>query len=250
MVKVIKQELKRMIKIVGTNFKYHLDYDYDTNRDCSAHGCDDEGICRCSSIENAKVISIRIPSVVNEIYANYFDNTLSTKRNSTINTILGGVTKEIDIYTIDRILRINKAYEPTNWEIQVCGGYYGEEIDDVILEDFIARKIEDELDKAFDIIDLTKRIEYLLELEYGHILPDLQGLKYSIEMVERDSIIFGSDEHYRKVNTESLDYYSDKNYSGIRGIVVKSGDKWRIVDGYHRIFTTKWPKLKVLAATK
>ena len=246
MVKVIKQELKRMIKIVGTNFKYHLDYDYDTNRDCSAHGCDDEGICRCSSIENAKVISIRIPSVVNEIYANYFDNTLSTKRNSTINTILGGVTKEIDIYTIDRILRINKAYEPTNWEIQVCGGYYGEEIDDVILEDFIARKIEDELERAFDLIDLTKRVEYLLELEYGHILPALQGLKYSIEIVERDSIIFGSDEHYRKVNTESLDYYSDKNYSGIRGVALVKDGRFRLIDGYHRSSTSENIKIQLL----
>jgi hypothetical protein len=226
-----------MIKIVGTNFKYHLEYDYDATRDCSAHGCDDEGICRCSSIENAEVIAIRIPSVVNEIYANYFDNTLSTKRNSTINTILGGVTKEIELYTIDRILRINKAYEPTNWEIQVCGGYYGQEIDDIIL---------DELERAFDLIDLTERIEYLLKLEYGHILPALQGLKYSIETVERDSIIFGSDEHYRKVNTESLDHYSDKNYTGIRGVALVKDGRFRLIDGYHRSSTSENIKIQLL----
>ena len=237
-----------MIKIVGTNFKYHLEYDYDTNRYCSEHGCDDEGICRCSSIENAEVISIRIPSLVNEIYANYFDNTLSTKRNSTINTILGGVTKEIDLYTIDRILRINKAYEPTNWEVQVCGGYYGQEIDDIILEDSVARKIEDELEMAFDLIDLTERVEYLLKLEYGHILPTLQGLKYSIEMVERDSIIFGSDEHYRKVNTENIDHYSDKNYSGIRGVAIFKDGRFRLIDGYHRSSTSENIKIQLLIA--
>ena len=237
-----------MIKIVGTNFKYHLEYDYDTNRYCSEHGCDDEGICRCSSIENAEVLAIRIPSLVNEIYANYFDNTLSTKRNSTINTILGGVTKEIDLYTIDRILRINKAYEPTNWEIQVCGGYYGQEIDDIILEDSVARKIEDELEMAFDLIDLTERVEYFLKLEYGHILPALQGLKYSIEMVERDSIIFGSDEHYRKVNTENIDHYSDKNYSGIRGIALVKDGKFRLIDGYHRSSTSENIKIQLLIA--
>ena len=237
-----------MIKIVGTNFKYHLEYDYDTNRDCSAHGCDDEGICRCSSIENAKVISIRIPSVVNEIYANYFDNSLSTKRNSTINTILGGVTKEIDIYTIDRILRINKAYEPTNWEVQVCGGYYGQEIDDVLLENSVAQKIEDQINEALSIIDLTSRIEYLLMLEYGSILPALQGRQYSIETVERDSIIFGSDEHYRKVNTKSLGHYSDKNYNGIRGIALVKDGKFRLIDGYHRSSTSENIKIQLLIA--
>jgi len=237
-----------MIKIVGTNFRYHTDYDYNDYRDCDAYGCNEEGICRCGTIEDAHVISVKIPSIVNEIYANYFDDTLASKRNSTINSILGGVSKEIDIYTIDRILRINKVYEPTNWEVQVCGGYYGQEIDDIILEDSTARKIENELDKAFDIIDLTERIEYLLMLEYGEILPTLQGRKYSIETVERDSIIFGSDDHYRKVNTKSLDHYSDKNYTGIRGIALVKDDRYRLIDGYHRSSTSENIKIQLLIA--
>jgi hypothetical protein len=237
-----------MIKIVGTNFRYHTDYDYNDYRDCNAYGCDEEGICRCGTIENAHVISVKIPSMVDEIYANYFDDTLATRRNSTINSILGGVSKEIDIYTIDRILRINKAYEPTNWEVQVCGGYYGEEIDDIILDDSIAVKIEQQLDKAFDIIDLTERIEYLLELEYGEILTALQGRQYSIETVERDSIIFGSDEHYRKVNTKSLDHYSDKNYTGVRGIALVKDDRYRLIDGYHRSSTSENIKIQLLIA--
>jgi len=237
-----------MIKIVGTNFRYHTDYDYNDYRDCSAYGCDEEGICRCGTIEDAHVISVNIPNMVNEIYANYFDDTLATRRNSTINSILGGVSKEIDIYTIDRILRINKVYEPTNWEVQVCGGYYGQEIDDIILDDSVARKVEQQLDKAFDIIDLTERIEYLLKLEYGEILPALQGRKYSIETVERDSIIFGSDEHYRKVNTKSLDHYSDKNYTGIRGIALVKDDRYRLIDGYHRSSTSENIKIQLLIA--
>ena len=236
------------MKIVGTNFRYNTEYDYSDYRDCSAHGCDDEGICRCGTIEDAHVVSVNIPSMVNEIHANYFDNTLATKRNSTINNILGGVSKEIDIYTIDRILRINKVYEPTNWEVQVCGGYYGQEIDDIILDDSVARKVEDQLDKAFDIIDLTERIEYLLMLEYGKILPELKDRKYSIENIERDSIIFGSDEHYRKVNTKSLDHYSDRNYTGIRGIALSKNDKFRLIDGYHRSSTSENRTIKLVIA--
>lgn len=234
--------------IVGVSFKYHTNYDYDTHRNCEAHGCDEEGICRCETLENAHVVTVDIPSIVNEIYNSIFDNSLSSKRNSTINSILGGVSKEIDIYTIDRILRINKAYEPTNWEVQVCGGYYGQEIDDVLLENSVAQKIEDQINEALSIINLTPRIEYLLMLEYGSILPALQGRQYSIETVERDSIIFGSDEHYRKVNTKSLDHYSDKNYTGIRGIALVKDDRYRLIDGYHRSSTSENIKIQLLIA--
>jgi hypothetical protein len=234
--------------IVGVSFKYHTNYDYETHRDCGAHGCDEEGICRCETLENAHVVTVDIPSIVNEIYNSIFDNSLSSKRNSAINSILGGVSKEIDIYTIDRILRINKAYEPSNWEVQVCGGYYGQEIDDVLLENSVAQKIEDQINEALSIIDLTSRIEYLLMLEYGNILPALQGRQYSLETVERDSIIFGSDEHYRKVNTKSLDHYSDKNYQGIRGIALVKDGKFRLIDGYHRSSTSENIKIQLLIA--
>ena len=234
--------------IVGVSFKYHTNYDYDAYRDCGAHGCDEEGICRCETLENAHVLTVDISSIGNEIYNSIFDNSLSSKRNSAINSILGGVSKEIDIYTIDRILRINKAYEPSNWEVQVCGGYYGQEIDDVLLENSIAQKIEDQINEALSIIDLTSRIEYLLMLEYGNILPALQGRQYSIETVERDSIIFGSDEHYRKVNTKNLDHYSDKNYTGIRGIALVKDGRYRLIDGYHRSSTSENIKIQLLIA--
>ncbi len=234
--------------IVGVSFKYHTNYDYDSYRNCGDHGCDEEGICRCETLENAHVVTVNIPSIVNEIYNSIFDNSLASKRNSAINSILGGVSKEIDIYTIDRILRINKAYEPTNWEVQVCGGYYGQEIDDVLLENSVAQKIEDQINQALSIIDLTPRIEYLLMLEYGSILPVLQGRQYSIETVERDSIIFGSDEHYRKVNTKSLDHYSDKNYTGIRGIALVKDSRYRLIDGYHRSSTSENIKIQLLIA--
>ena len=235
-----------MIKIVGTDFRYHTDYNYNDFRDCKSSFCGEEGICRCGIIENAHIISVNIPSMVDEIYKTHFDDTLSTKRNSTINSILGGVSKEIDIYTIDRILRINKVYKPSNWEVKVCSGYYGQEIDDIILDYSVGVKIEEQIHKAFDLNDIKSRIEYLLILEYGSILPDIKDLTYSVETIERDNIIFGGDRHYRKVNTKSLEYYSDKNYNGIRGIALFKNSKFRLIDGYHRSSTSENRTIKLL----
>jgi len=235
-------------KIVNKSFQYCTEYDYDSQTSCSESGCDDEGICRCSTIENAHIISVNVTSMVNDIYPSYFDKSLSTKRNNTINSILGGTSKEIDKYTIDRILRINKVYEPTNWEINVCGGYYGQEIDNIILEDSVARKLEEQIDEALSIIELTTRVEYLLNLEYGHILPSLQSCQYSVETIERDKIIFGNDNHYKKINLKNIDHYSDNNYNSIRGIVLKKDEEYRLIDGYHRCSSTNNKTIQLIVA--
>lgn len=238
------------MKIRGFNFKYCTEYDYDSHRDCYSHGCDDEGICRCSTIENAHIISVDVTKMVTDIREEYFDNSQASIRNSKINSVLGNITNDIDTYTIDRILRINGAYEPSNWEIQICGGYYGQEIDDIILEDFVASKIEKQLEEAFEINDLTKRIEYLLKLEYGYILPELKDCKYEVDTVLRDKIIFGSKNQHKKVATEKLSHYSDKNYDSYRGIVIPKDDEYRLIDGYHRCFASENMRVEVIKAIK
>lgn len=234
--------------IIDVDFKHELEYNYDTYTSCSESGCNEEGICRCSIIENAHVVSVNIPLMTTHIYGNYFDNSTSTKRNSTINSILGGISKEIDIYTIDRILRINGTYKSSNWNIKICSGYYGQEVDEVKLKDEVAKKIETQINDAFSIIDLKKRIEYLLMLEYGSILPELNEVKYSIQSIERDKVIFGNDEHYRRVNSKKLDHYSDKIYNGIRGIVLCKDDNYRLIDGYHRCSASENRFIKILIA--
>ncbi len=232
------------MQIRGVSFRDCVEYDYYYNRDCESYGCD--SICRCGQIEDAHVTSVNVTLMTHEIRNSYFSDSASSKRNSKINSILGNITDDIDFYTIDRILRINKAYEKSNWEVQVCGGYYGEEIDDIILEDFIAQKIEGQLEEAFNITELSLRIEYLLNLEYGYILPELKGKNYEVVSIERDKIIFGSEGHYKKVASEELPHYSDKTYNSFRGIVIQKGEQYRIIDGYHRCFASENRMINVI----
>ena len=53
--------------------------------------------------------------------------------------------KELDIYTIDRVVRKFKLYDEYSWEIDVCGGYYGDELNSISIVGNIAQRIEDEL---------------------------------------------------------------------------------------------------------
>jgi hypothetical protein len=232
-------------------FQYNGVYvDYIYTYDCENYGCDEEGICRCASIHNESVESVDVSLIVKKIYDDFFEQGKAANRNNTINEVLYGIGKDIDIYTIDRIIRSYKIWENENWDIEVEGGYYGQEVNDVKIKESVADKIEEELLIIFSLPSLKEKIEYLLKVEYGKILPEITDCNYKFITIDKDDIIFGTEKHLDKVMKKDLDFYSDKNYNGIRGIVKKSGDKWRVIDGYHRIFSTKWPKVKVLVATK
>jgi hypothetical protein len=235
-----------MIDCLREDFQWEVSYDYETTYSCEESGCNEEGICRCGAIYDESINSVDLNKISDRLYNYIFDKSLSTKRNNIINSVLYGVTDEIEKYTIDRILRINKIWNTSKWEIEVGGGYYGQEIRSINLRQDIIEKLEVNLEKAFDISDLNKRIEFLLELENGWILEELKGLTYTIQEIDRDDLIFGNLEHYKRVQREDLDFYSDKNYKEIRGIVKKNGDKWKIIDGYHRLSKTENRKVKVL----
>ena len=137
-----------------------------------------------------------------------------------------------------------------NWNIDICGGYYGEELNGVNICKNIAKKIEDELNIAFSIDGLNDRIEYLLFLEYGSLLPELEKCDYEIVELYKSDIVFGSNNHYNKVKQKDLTHYDENSYDGIRGVVLDKDGKLRVIDGYHRIHAAKGPIIKVFKAKR
>ena len=234
-----------MIETLRKDFKYMVSYDYDTIYSCEESGCNEEGICRCGHITNTYLNKVDVSAIVTNIYSEIFDNSISTKRHNAINS-LWGISEEIQKYTIDRILRVNKIWKPQFWDINVSGGYYGQEIDEVVLIEDVVLKINSQLERAFQIDNLSERVEYLLTIENGFILDNIKDKKYHISVIDIDDIIFSNTEHKRKVVIEELEHYSDRNYSGIRGIVKKDGLKFKLIDGYHRLSKTENKLVKVL----
>ena len=98
-----------MSKLLNKNFSYSIDYDFNTQYSCEDSGCGD--ICRCGTIYDEHINSIDFNAIVGDIYSEYFDNSVSTKRDNSINSIIFGITKDIDLYTIDRVLRHFKIWE-------------------------------------------------------------------------------------------------------------------------------------------
>lgn len=206
-------------------YYYGVNVDYDSNR--SGCTCDDYA-CRCSRIVNAHVTKVDLPSVGERI---------SVERKT---------KNEIDLYCIDRVLAAYKIYDKDFWNIKICNGYYGQEIDSVKLDPTRANKIDAELDRILGLKSTTEKIEALLTLEYGYVLDALFNCEYEIKEIDKTDIKFQR-EHYTKLDQSVIESY--KKYDLPRGIVVAERDKYRLIDGYHRVSAAD-ETVKILVATK
>lgn len=216
-----KQKQKSKPSLSSTNFQWEPGFDitYSRSTDCEEHGCPKEGICRCSTIKDARVIE------VGDITRNF------------------GLLDEFQRYCVDRLLVARKIWDTDNWEVRVRRGYYGQEIDGVYLEN--ANKIEQEVNELLKLSD-TDKIKYVLKLEYGYILDVLENKDFEICEVERSSIIFGQEGHYKKLDKGMVEKYKD--YELPRGICIQDGEKYRVIDGYHRISACQDEKVKIIVA--
>lgn len=236
------------MKLVDRNFSDYINYDFGRYYSCEESGCDT--ICRCSTIFDVEITDIR--NLTSYIYDIYFDDSTSTKRNTTIDTVLNGVNEEINIYLIDRIIRYYKLYETESWIINIEHSYYGEEIDSIKIENNLALKIENDLNKVFSFESLNEKIKFILNLEYGYVMDKLSISEYEINSIDKSDIIYGNEIHLKNIKSLDLNFYNDKNYHLIRGIVfeknINNKIKYQLIDGYHRVSSTNLSKVKIIKA--
>jgi len=189
-----------------------VDVDYETNRNCN---CDlQNDYCRCRTIENARVERVEMNQVVSHV-AEYF----SFKNKDTV-----------DLYCIDRILSAYKVWNPEAWDVRVCGGYYGEEIEGVYLKK--GEEIETKIMEVLCLDSVDAQIEALMVLEYGYLLDTLRDCHYEICTIDKTKISHQR-EHYVKLDRETVESYKDYPYP--RGIVKAQDNRYRLIDGYHRV---------------
>ena len=230
--------------MLENNFTYDVGYDTIGNTDCENNGCDQEGICRCYTIDHVDIYNVDFESVSKNIFNQIFDSkSTEFKRDNKIDLVLYG-DKDINRYCIDRLLVINKIYDKNNWRAHWSSGYYGQEVDKISINSKIFSKLESSISKVISLESLKDKVEFLLIEEYGHILDKIKDKEYKIIEVDKSDIVFTQEEYKNKIETEP--YYSDKDYNMYRGVCLFDGVKWRVIDGYHRLSSTKMKKVKII----
>lgn len=196
--------------------------DYSRDYDCENNNCDND-ICRCSSISNATIKEFNINTMIDSILEK---------------------TKNIYLrYCIDRIIRQSKINKDS-FNIPVVGGYYGDEINGVYLYDNINNSIHKKIAGLKDLSDIDK-VKYILNLEYGYLLKDVENAKeIKIVDINIDESFLSQEEYFKKVDI-SGDWYGEK-FNLPRGIFLMNGDKFRLIDGYHRVVKAKSVGIKIV----
>ena len=226
--------------MLNNDFSSSVGYDYDREYFCESNGCDREGICRCSSINNITIDTINLSNLTDNIYYQLNGNpSKSQKRDLKISTILYG-GEIVDKYCIYRLLVYYKVFDTESWSIDVVGGYYGEEIGDVSIDSPLFKRLQSSILELGGLQSLSDKLKFCLNLEYGHILPELETVDFEVISIYKTYIDFKklNQEHIENCKQEDLTHYSSQNYSLPRGIVKRKGDTYTIVDGYHRIIAT------------
>ena len=211
--------------LVDKDFHYNVDVDYDKETHCDEAGCSPNDYCRCSTIENARVTDVNIRSIAE--------------------SITGTDDSTIVKYGIDRILTKMNVSDPHNWEVNICGGYYGEEIDSVKLS--IADDVQKAIDQFRMLDSIDKKVEFLLLLEYGYLTEKVKNCCWDGIMVNKDDICL-MDDVMKKVDTKIVQSY--KNYPYHKCVVIADGKKYRLVDGYHRFVASNNNEISVLCGYK
>jgi len=226
--------------MLENRFNGVIDYDYDTEYSCEDAGCNDEGICRCGHIYNIEITPVDMIKLTDHIYESLLDNSKAGKRQQKLNQLFYG-GELIDKYCINRIISHYKLYETRNWEVEIEGGYYGDETGDVTMNQITFDLVQSECQKLMELETLSDKIKSVLSLEYGYLLPDLKNGNFEIIEISQSDIDFKSlnQNHIKLVKEEKefngLNHYNSSSYNLPRGVVREFGNGYKIVDGFHRI---------------
>lgn len=239
--------------MLDNDFKYCVDYTLDGHYDCENHGCNDEGICRCYTISYGIINNVSIRKVSDQIFRHYFDTTSqSFSRDSKLFGLIHNIDKLELVYfweyCINRLLTIHKVYKPNLWSVNWSSGYYGDEVDSVTLEKNTFNKFKSDIDFIIELNHLPEIVEFILQKEYGFILDKVKSKNWTIKEVNSEDIVFPQQNHLQKVNQSNLNYLEDSRPDDILGICIQENNKYRVVDGYHRLsyYQNKVNKITIL----
>lgn len=142
-------------------------------------------------------------------------------------------------YCLHRILIHLKVYLSNSWTYKIGADYYGEEVQMISLNPNIARQV-DILIESLRLKNITEKLEKILTLEYGHLIPSVRKKKWYVKQVNFDELYFSNEEHLEecKLDLEKQPDYkkSLETYPYPRAITILNQDgKYKVIDGYHRL---------------
>lgn len=216
---------------------YYFDIDYDRT---GCTGCSD--YCRCTSLINIKINKI-------ENYEHLLDDILKST-----GLVYPKQDKEFYLYAVERFGKLIGLDNLVSYEASSSGGYYGEELNSTVeLDHELSRKLDEFVANVLSTQNKTFIINDLLTREYGYVLDSLKTVKdWEIREVPYRWILFPNKnrfEYTTRVDSKLVATYREVDLDLPKGLVVLEDNKYRVIDGYHRLIASDTKdKVKLLVA--
>jgi len=216
----------------GTDFKHYMDIEVKK---------EDRPNERMAIVTHVKIKAIRMDDIVEYIYENL--DPRNNLREPTVKVAFEALPLEtkkslatsmfIYRYCIHRILTHFRVYQDESWQYHLTDDYYSQDVSSITLKPHIAEEIDRCLRQMVTLKD-NRKIESILELEFGRVLPEIQNKEWRIAQVPADSLRFTNQALYNKCADEDLTYLD--SYKLPRGLcIAEPTATYRVIDGYHRL---------------
>ena len=236
--KAKKRPTPRREHLSQMNLQYKgIDYEVDSDRS----NCQCDMICRCATIS----------ATITDVSARGIARAMDDKDK-------GSLT---DTYGIERIVAMQDL-RADDFDVQIGGGYYGEEVYGVRMSFEKAERIESKVSEYKALPDdPSVRVPWLLVEENGFLLESLEDRKYEARVVPIDAVKEGNKDHYQRLDRRAVDQYAveigfqqPKDSKVPLGVAIDDGNGvYRVVDGYHRLAAARaagLDKITIWAAVK
>lgn len=201
---------------IRTYYDSLVEYDYDR----TSHNCTCDDICRCSIIEDFRIVGFETKSpwhsIIMEIKKT---NTVGYRNYSYCNY------SKLDEYCIERIMVKLGSFVKENYSPVICGGYYGEEfngftfVNDTPLTTTVYNMLQLETD--------IEKVLFTLGVEYSYIADIVaESTKVSVVEFKLSDITPSAGSMMMKNQTEYILDLDDKILGVVKGNL--------LIDGNHR----------------
>lgn len=203
---------------------------------------------RMAIVKSVKIKGIRLNDIVEYIYERL--DPRNNLREPTVRLAFDALPTEtkqklatsmfIYRYCIHRILTHFMVYKDDNWQYHLTDDYYSQEVQSIKLKPSLAEEVDRSLRKMITLKD-SRKIEYILELEFHRVLPEVQRREWHIGKVPIEQLKFTNETLLQKCSEQDLGYL--ESYKLPRGLCIMEdapdGPVYRVIDGYHRLADIK-----------
>jgi len=234
----------------GKGLKGVLPLDWDEERNCAEAGCFVIGKCCCAKISNVRIGEINGL----EMAASVVDQRVEPDEE-------GYSRRALETWAMERGLQHMKLGND-DFEIDVAGGFYGDEVTGVYLQPSAEEKVAALCRQIDDARSPSKLTKDILRREYGKLPQRVARFSFERRRVPTEAIVFPNDWHASRLDQRAVARYKSRaeeikffrrlthrlplapEYEIPLGVVERRGERYLVLDGYHRLTAAKKARLK------